>query len=368
MENLRTAKRILGKTEVIIGQELMQNIVPALNHRFSEGALCLIYDRNVTALADDIIRDLKKSGYRVFVQAVSSLRSGNDMGECAYPEYARHVFAVGAGTAAEAAKRVAKQLDADWTLFLTAPSTDTIMCEYPPKLVFIDRNVLIKCPFECIAAGYGILLSQPLPAFESFFASKVLAKNSEVASPAVQMNSDLAQLAYGLLEISMKRGNDSAQIMSEIMYASALRKGVRPRLIGEYKFLCAAMIAAFYSSYLAAPSIDVIPPACREVAADKIDAIGYVPKRFKSVDFFDVNGYFRISYILGEYRTDLLDKLGSIDFRTAQRFWRRLYPDAGYWLKSEITCRDLFSGLKLAGSQSESLLGFAYASGLTDGF
>lgn len=368
MDSLRTTRRSLGETEVVIGPDLIKCIVSGLNHRFTEGAICFIYDRNVTELAEDIISELKSGGYRVFVQAVSSARSGKEDVTLASPEYARHVFAVGAGTAAQAAKRVARQLDADWSLYLTAPSTDTIMSDIAPKLVFIDKNVLIKCPFECIAAGYGILLSQPLAAFESFFANKVLAKNYDIPAIQPQMNGDLCSLAFSLLEISRSRREDSAQIMSELIYAAAVHNGKRPRLIGEYKFLCGAMIAAFYSSYLAAPSIDVIPPACREIAADTIESIGYIAKRAKKVDFFDTNSYFRISYILGEYRTDLLDKLGSIDFRTAQRFWRRLYPDAGYWLKSEITCKDLFNGLTLAGSESENLLGFAYASGITSGF
>ena len=362
---MRAKKRTLGGAEVFIGNDLIGQIVSCFNHRFAEGALCLIYDRNVTAVADDIIRELKTSGYRVFVQAVSSMRHGEAEKCTGIPEYVRHIFAVGAGTAAQAAKEVATSLDVEWTLFLTAPSTDTIMCDNAPKMVFIDKNVLEKCPNECIAAGYGILLSQPLAAFEGFFSSKVLAKPSTVGTVQANTNLDVCELAYSLLEISLDRQCDSAQIMSEIIYASALSSGKRPRLIGEYKFLCGALIAAFYAAYLAAPSIDVMPPACREVATDMIDNMGYELKRGKRVDFFDVNVYFRISYILSEYRTDLLDKLGSIDFRTAQRFWRRLYPDAGYWLKSEITCRDLLSGLTLAGSLSESLLGFAYASGVT---
>lgn len=365
MENMRLTKRILGGTEIFIGQDIADEIISCFNHRFAEGAVCLIYDRNVTELADDIIHALKSGGYRVFVQAVSSSRHKGSENRFSAPEYVRHVFAVGAGTAADTAKKIAKQLDIDWTLFFTAPSTDTVMRGIPPKTVFIDRNILMKCPFECVAAGYGILLSQPLAAFEGFFSSKVLAMPADVNFTSFQQSADLCELACSLLEISLDRYEDSAQIMSELMYASALGRGRRPRLIGEYKFLCAALISAFYSAYLGAPSIDVMPPACREAAADMIDSIGYDTKQVKSVDFFDTNVYFRISYILSEYRTDLLDKLGSIDFRTAQRFWRRLYPDAGYWLKSEVTCRDLLSGLTLAGSLSDSLLGFAYASGVT---
>jgi len=365
MEESTTRNRTVGQTEVIVGDDLQ--IVPILNHRFAEGAVCLIYDRNLTEIAERIIKDLKSGGYRVFVQAVSSRRSGGNERASGVPEYVRHVFAVGAGTAASAAKQKAKQLDVDWTMYLTAPTTDTILCDYAPKTVLIDRNVMLNCPFECVASGYGILFSQPLAAFESFFANKILACESGFDARQVKAG-DVCELAVALLEISLRKRDDSAQIMSEILYSRAVKRGKRPRLIGEYKFLASAMIMSFYSSYLGAPSIDTMPPACREVAADELKRGEYESKERKSVDFFDANSYFKISYILSEYRTDLLDKLGSIDLHTSQRFWRRLYPDAGYWLKSEVNCKELESCLTLAGSQSENLLGFAYASGILSAF
>lgn len=360
-----TQNRTVGQTEVIIGDDLQ--IVPIFNHRFAEGAVCLIYDRNLTALAEKIIKDLKGGGYRVFVQAVSSKRSGGDEQISSVPEYVRHVFAVGAGTAARAARQKAKQLDVEWTMYLTAPTTDTILRENAPKTVLIDRKVLINCPFDCVAAGYGILFSQPLAAFEGFFADKVLACESGFGGQQIKVG-DVCELALALLEISQRKRDDSAQIMSEILYSRAAKRGQRPRLIGEYKFLASAMIMSFYSSYLGAPSIDTMPPACREIAADELKRVDYAGKECKSVDFFDANSYFKISYILSEYRTDLLDKLGSIDLHTSQRFWRRLYPDAGYWLKSEVSCKELEKSLALAGSQSENLLGFAYASGILSAF
>ena len=86
----------------------------------------------------------------------------------------------------------------------------------------------------------------------------------------------------------------------------------------------------------------------------------------KCVDFFDINGYFRISYILGEYRLDLLEKLAGADVHSMQRFWRRLYLDAGYWLKSEICASEVIECMRLAGATSDSLAGYAFASGILD--
>ena len=363
MDSLQYIKRTLAGTEVVIGRDLIGEITPYFAHTLAEGAVCIIYDRNLTELAEDIIHEFKTSGYRVFVQAVSSLRREAEVKSFVVPEFVRHIFAIGAGTAAMYAKKLARLLDVDWSMYLTAPSTDSVMCDIKPKTVFIDENVLFNCPFECKAAGYGIIFSQPLRVFENLFARKVLAVNAEELKNPQEICS-LSELAYALLEISADFKEDSAQLMSEILYADALKRGQTPRLIGEYKFLASACITAFYSSFLGAPSIDAMPPACREVAADKLSQLELLDNRAKSVDFFDTNSYFRISYILGEYRTDLLDKLGSIDFHKSQRFWRRLYPDAGYWLKGEITCKNLTVSLSLAGYKSDNLLGFAYASGI----
>lgn len=364
MEYSQYVKRTLAKTEVILGRDLQKEVTPYFSHTLAEGAVCVLYDRNVTGLAEDITSEFKRAGYRVFMRAVSSKRRTKEEGEISVPEYVRHIFAIGAGTCASKAKRLARALDIPWSIYLSAPSTDTIMCELAPNTVFIDENVLLKCPFECKASGYGILFAQPLAIFENEFSKKVLAKNSaDICLPSNEIKS-MSDLAFALLQISATYRRDSAGIMSDMLYASAVKRGQTPRLIGEYKFLASACITAFYSSFLGAPGIDVMPPACRDDSQKKLAHIGVLPSSVKSVDFFDTNSYFRISYILGEYRTDLLDKLGSIDFHKSQRFWRRLYPDAGYWLKSEITCKNLTDCLALAGYESENLLGFAYASGI----
>ncbi len=367
MEDMDFETRVLGGTEVIMGSELIGHIVRKLNHSFPEGAVCLLYDRNVSGLADAITSDLKRAGYRIFLKGVSSKRRKGDESEPIIPEYVRHVIAVGAGTASEEAKRLAGTLKTDWSLYLTAPSTDTIMSGFSPKAVFIDKNVLLNCPNECKAAGYGILFSQPLCAFERFFKRKVLAsENCEYAAFSKSV-ADVSELAFELLKISAAKTDDSSEIMAEILYARAVKQGKVPRLLGEYRFLASTVISAFYSQYLGALAIDAMPPAARCVAADSLLKTDY-RNRAKSVDFFDVNGYFRISYILGEYRTDLLEKLSNAEFHTSQRFWRRLYSDAGFWLKSELDCRELLSCLALAGHESDNLLGYAYASGALQGF
>ena len=204
------------------------------------------------------------------------------------------------------------------------------------------------------------------------FANKVLSAENQDMTAEKQTNMtayakvDNAELAYMLLKASSEKcGDDSADKMAKLLYAKALSQGKKPRLLGEYKFLCASLITAFYSAFLGAPSIDAMPPACVSDALDEIASLPFgVSNESKCVDFFDINGYFRINYILSEYRMDLLEKLSGIDLHGMQRFWRRLYPDAGYWLKSEISAKEMLHTLALAGAQSDNLLGYAYASGI----
>ena len=59
----------------------------------------------------------------------------------------------------------------------------------------------------------------------------------------------------------------------------------------------------------------------------------------------------------------MLDKLRLVESKTAQRIWRRVYDDAGYFLKQAVRIGDVEDAVLLAGSVNENLLGFVYAQG-----
>jgi hypothetical protein len=123
-----------------------------------------------------------------------------------------------------------------------------------------------------------------------------------------------------------------------------------------------------YENYLSSPSLDcALPPA-----HDKnLDALGQLTGErmdnlLKAFDFFDIDGYFRVGYILSEYRLDLLEKLRSVDFHSAQKKWRRIYADAGYWLKSAFTTKSLLSAMKLSAEIGHGLLRYILESGFAE--
>ena len=352
----------IGESDVFAGDET--SVVEELKETLGACAICVLYDAGVAGIADEVAAKLKDT-YRIFRYEVLSARDKRVKERPAPPEFVRHIVGIGTGSVAEECKLLAEELDVEWSIFLSAPTTDTILCGKPPKNVFIARNVMINCPSCCLAAGYGILFSQPLSVFEEVFSNKVLSlKKAETCGK--EDATDAVELALRLLEISaLKQEADSAEITARLMHFIAIKAGKRPRLMGEYKFLASSLITEFYSAYLSSPSIDCMPPAAMDDALDKLSYLGAKDIiRPKRVDFFDVNAYFKISYILSEYRMDLLEKLDGINSLGRQRFWRRLYPDAGYWLKSEVTSSELMSAMTLAGAFSDSLLGLAFASGI----
>ncbi len=371
MQDYTIEKRVINNTQVFIGDDIKDEVAMLLKQECEEGALLCVYDANLKEYANDVLMELKRGGYRIFAKSVNSFRRENDGDNYDdVPEYVRYILAIGSGNTARIAKTQGNRFDIGWSIIFSAPTTDRIMCDKSPNQVFIDKKLVLKCPIECVASGYGYLLSSYFTCFEDMFREKVLAYNVERKEAVDYKGVDRVELCYQLLKLSsQKDGEDSADIMANIMYASTLSKGRRPRLLGEYKFLSSALLSSFYSIFLGALSIDCIPPA--NITCDKdilreigIDCTQYV----KKIDFFDINSYFKISYILSEYRMDLLDKLSSIDIHSMQRCFRRLYADAGYWLKREISAKSMLKCMALAGGVSDNLLGYAYASGVMNKF
>lgn len=366
MENLQIERRNVKDTDVFIGENIIKEMLPRVRTVFEEGALFVVYEKEQESVATALMQEMKRGGYRVFASEIRGENYGGEGVQSAdIPEYVRFVFAVGEELASREAKRICEDKNIEWALIMCTPSCDEIMKGKSPKQVFIDTEVIDKSAKERVAAGYGHLLSLQFSAFECAFSSKVLGVCKSTFAADCKGISN-GELAFLLLKLSSeKTWEDSADKMAKLLVAKALSEGKKPRLLGEYKFLCACLITSFYSAFLGAPSIDAMPPACRDDALDEIVSLPIdLSNEGKCVDFFDINSYFRINYIMSEYRMDLLEKLAGIDLHGMQRFWRRLYPDAGYWLKSEISAKEMLHFLCLAGAKSDNLLGYAYASGM----
>ncbi len=362
MEETKFDTLKIGGAEVVVGSNVFEAIPDKISAVSKEGAICIVYDKKLKDIAIAVGDSLHKLKRRIFLCELDKTKPQTD----AVPDYIRYIIAVGCGFAAMRADKIARAISVPWSMVLTAPTTDTILQGKSPKHVFIDKNMMINCEKRFVAAGLGALFARRITAFESEFARVVLSSGDGAKLIDVKGEIDACSLAVALLELStQKQFMSSAECAAHIMRAKAVEKKVAPLLVGEYEFILASYILKLYSFLLSSPSIDVCLPPTREEDFDTLSKIGcdYLVKQSKSIDFFETNSYFRISYILSEYRTDLLDKLRLVESKTAQRIWRRVYDDAGYFLKQAVRIGDVEDAVLLAGSVNENLLGFAYAQG-----
>jgi hypothetical protein len=355
-------KENIGDTEIYVVSDVKQTKEKIVEY-VNGGLIVVLYDIKLKDYADELSRCFRGGNHMVATTCLAS----------EIPSHTRFILGVGTGKIAMSVRRVATEMGVDCGLVFSAPTTDTILSPNGLrqfKAVFLDKEQLNSCPKHCTASGWGIVLAEPLAKFENYYAEKILdAKGYDCSTTSLSVENDNVNLAYYLLKMSYGRTiDDNATIMARVLLDSAKRQGLPRRLLGEYKFISASVIACLYENYLSSPSLDcALPPA-----HDKnLDALGQLTGErmdnlLKAFDFFDVDGYFRVGYILSEYRLDLLEKLRSVDFHSAQKKWRRIYADAGYWLKSAFTTKSLLSAMKLSAEIGHGLLRYILESGFAE--
>ena len=358
MDNIERKDNI-GGTEIYV----CDGVAPVkewVTQHIEGGLIAILYDVKLKDYADSLS---------------SSFRGGNHttVATCLaeeIPVHTRFVIGIGAGRIAGEVRRKSTALGVDCALVFSAPTTDTILSPNQSRnlnAVFLDRGLIDSCPKECIASGWGIILSEPLRNFEDYYAERVLDEKDNIANNlCLSCENNRINLAYCLLSLSATRlYQDNASIMAEVLFDNARRGGRKPRLMGEYKFISASVIACLYESYLSSPSIDCAIPPAHDLGIDDLAKFTgrSMSNLLKAFDFFQIDGYFRVGYILSEYRLDLLEKLRAVDFHSAQKRWRRIYPDAGYWLKGAFTTKLLYTAMRLSAEIGHGLLRYILESG-----
>ena len=386
MEN--TDYERIGTTDVYLSQtEIVLMLIP---DEAKAGHVGVVYYEDVKDIAFDVISALKREKVLVYECKIAKSESEDDEIKQikSVPEYVRYLIGVGCGRINMLCSYFATINAIDYMMFVTAPSSDRILYSTPklkeaccPKCVVADRKVLDLAPKDLIAAGWGIALSQPLKAFERCVAKKLGTENSgraesiadsfkrEVASNSVQMTHGTAELFWFLMRLS--DSNRKQNFVGGVdAFCEVMQKNHKLRHRGEYMFVASYVLWAYYRLFLKSRCEDTLLPP------DKMKSMKLLETKcglefnllLKRIDFLTVNGYFRIKYILDEYRDDLIGILNSIDLEKSQRRWRRLYEDAGFWLKENFTTKELLSSMALCGEISGGLLGYAKASGALEDY
>lgn len=351
-------RTVIGGAEIYAGSGLVAALPEAVSEILESGRILLVYDGDAGGVADEIAGALKGYGFRVTTKSAAEC---DEAEECC-----RLALGVGGAVAAEAAKSAAKKLGTECVLFPTVPCEDGLLKGGGVRAIYFDGDVLSKCPKECVAAATGLLCALPVRRFEDCYARKILAKALPERGEVPVPDGDITELAVRVAECGAEYADTYAcDVMAEFMAQIAKQRGMCPRRRGEYVFVAACALAVFYKSFLSSPAIDTLVPADHDSALDEIARLtgrerGNLMQAF---DFFDTNVYFRINYILSEYRMDLLAELPVQELRSTERKWRRIYDDAGYWLKSALTARDVMRAMSLAGELSGGLLQYAATTG-----
>lgn len=386
MEN--TDYERIGTTDVYLSQtEIVPMLIP---DEAKAGHVGVVYYEDVKDIAFDVISALKREKVLVYECKIAKSESEDDEIKQikSVPEYVRYLIGVGCGRINMLCSYFATINAIDYMMFVTAPSSDRILYSTPklkeaccPKCVVADRKVLDLAPKDLIAAGWGIALSQPLKAFERCVAKKLGTENSgraesiadsfkrEVTANSVQMTHGTAELFWFLMRLS--DSNRKQNFVGGVdAFREVMQKNHKLRHRGEYMFVASYVLWAYYRLFLKSRCEDTLLPP------DKMKSMKLLETKcglefnllLKRIDFLTVNGYFRIKYILDEYRDDLIGILNSIDLEKSQRRWRRLYEDAGFWLKENFTTKELLSSMALCGEISGGLLGYAKASGALEDY
>lgn len=366
--------REIGGAKVFAGEDIIPSVPATVAEIVENGRVLLLCDKGTARVASDVAAELKSGGFRV---SAHDIRDGFEP-----EEQCRLVLGVGAGSVAEKCKETARQIDAECSLVLTAPTSEKILSGGGISQVFLDKRVLSCCPRRCYAAGLGILLSRPVVEFDRLFDGKILSSRADCPTAAVPRELDAASLAVELLSTGAKDDEYAASAagegkslrpspcdaVGEILSLIARKKGKTPRLRGEYAFITACALKRFYTLFLSSPSIDTLPPADNERILSRLVSLTGRDRAglLEMFDFSDINSYFRISYIVGEYRLDFIDRLSAIDLAASERKWRRTYDDAGYFLRGALTAREVTEAMALAGAVSGGLLHYATTTGFLD--
>ena len=347
----------VGGADIYIGRGIAEGLPELIAERFGSGRTLLVYDGEGESLASREERLFKGFGSRV--TSLPAERA-DEAEECC-------LLAVGVGgeRAMKAARAQAEKGDAECAFMPTSPASEGL-CADGCDAVFLDGETLDAAGKEEYAAAVGLLSTLPVRRFEDAYAEKVLAVAPvPFAAGEAEEGEDGAELALKVLKLREK-GRYACDVTADMLALLARASGRAPRRKGEYAFAAACALGTVYRSYLSSPAIDTLVPADHDALREEIARLTGTEKDklMQAFDIFDVSGYFRINYVIGEYRMDLLSALSSTDLGGRERRWRRMYADAGFWLKKAFTARDMLRAMELAGEMSGGLLGYMSATGL----
>ena len=165
MDNIERKDNI-GDTEIYVCDGVAPVKEWVIQH-IEGGLIAILYDVKLKDYADSLSSSFRGGNHTTIATCLAE----------EIPVHTRFVIGIGAGRIAGEVRRKSTTLGVDCALIFSAPTTDTILSPNQSRnlnAVFLDRGLIDSCPKECVASGWGIILSEPLRNFEDYYAERVL--------------------------------------------------------------------------------------------------------------------------------------------------------------------------------------------------
>ncbi len=310
-----------------------------------------------------------------------------------FPEDAKAVVAVGGGKVLDMAKYAAYRLKVPWFSVVTSLSSDSCLAPFsmlysggfkeiyvtaPPVGLIADTNILSGAGEALVAAGYGLAVSKRLAVLDWEFSSKLTGEKycPFIAGYAVTAAENAESLGESLMRGDKKAVESLAEnvlrlsLLSQIMKNSRLSNGGgthlcfalsgvmesagrKPRLYGETAYLSAIFLSKVYRAFLRAELTEFLPPPDLNLRAEKLAAVFHTTEAaaLKKVrPYMPMEAYAVASHKYREYRADFFASADNAvtALEHSVKAFRRMYGDAGYWIKNYISEQDYRTALALA--------------------
>lgn len=360
-----------------------------MSKTFDKGNVLVVFDEKSNDVSDDVVRYLLKGGY--FVRTAETHGKAEELP--AVDECVKYIVGVGGGAVADDARLLAKRQSVGYSIVMTAPDNDNfasdgayILNEYvytgAPDFVLIDEEVVEKSTGVEAAAGYGRAFSCLVGLFDADFKKLMFARDfdeSAVNTVAESIkifeskkNDDnfKTRLARLMFTISKAKNNLDMKAESADAVARVMTEKFG-RTFGENSFLAAYMILNVYRLYLESDATDTLIPediVLTLKTLEKMRVVNY-NNYMSDLSVTTATDYLKQTFILSEYRREMYERLNGMDLPAVAKFWRRLYDDAGFWLKRYASSDELFKVMALASELSEGgLLKYVKRTGFFERF
>lgn len=379
--------KIISREE--FGKGNLKKISDCLSKTFDKGNVLVVFDERSSSVSDDVVRNLLKGGY--FVRTAETHGKAEDLP--AVDECVKYIVGVGGGGVADDARLLAKRQSVGYSIVITAPDNDNfasdgayILNEYvytgAPDFVLIDEEVVEKSTGTETAAGYGRAFSCLVGLFDADFKKLMFARDFDESAVNIvaesikifesKKNDDnfKTRLARLMFTISKAKNNLDMKAESADAVARVMTEKFG-RTFGENSFLAAYMILNVYRLYLESDATDTLIPediVLTLKTLEKMRVVNY-NNYMSDLSVTTATDYLKQTFILSEYRREMYERLDGMDLPAVAKFWRRLYDDAGFWLKRYASSDELFKVMALASELSEGgLLKYVKRTGFFERF